>query len=173
MARMRVTVLLLAAALALAAASTASALRLTSPAFRSGRPIPKRFSCDGADVSPPLRWTAPPRRARSLALVFVDMSTEPPFTHWLAWGIAPRVRGLVAGARLTLQGRNDFGRSGYGGPCPPSGTKHKYAFRLYALRAPLKLAAGASARDLDRALRPTNVLGSASLVGTYRRPAGT
>jgi Raf kinase inhibitor-like YbhB/YbcL family protein len=173
MARMRVTVLLLAASLALAAASTASALRLTSPAFRSGGQIPKRFSCDGADVSPPLRWTVPPRGTRSLALVFVDTSTEPLFTHWLAWGIAPRVRGLVAGARLTLQGRNDFGRLGYGGPCPPSGPKHKYAFRLYALRTPLKLAAGASARELDLALRPTNVLGQASLVGNYKRPTGT
>jgi Raf kinase inhibitor-like YbhB/YbcL family protein len=170
---MRVKVLFVAAALALAGASSASALRLTSPAFRSGGPIPKRFSCDGADVSPPLRWTAPPRRTSSLALVVVDTSTEPPFTHWLAWGLAPSVRGLVVGARLTLQGRNDFGRLGYGGPCPPSGTKHRYVFRLYALRKPLKLAPGASARELDRALKPGNVLGQASLVGTYKRPTGT
>jgi Raf kinase inhibitor-like YbhB/YbcL family protein len=170
---MRVKVLFVAAALTLVGASSASALRLTSPAFRSGGAIPKRFSCDGADVSPPLHWTAPPRRTRSLALVLVDTSTEPPFTHWLAWGLAPRVRDLVPGARLTLQGLNDFGRPGYGGPCPPSGTKHRYVFRLYALRKPLKLAAGASARELDRALKPGNILGQASLVGTYKRPAGT
>jgi Raf kinase inhibitor-like YbhB/YbcL family protein len=170
---MRVTVLLLAAALALAAASSASAFRLTSPAFRAGGAIPKRFTCDGVDVSPPLRWSAPPRRARSLALVFEDTSTKPPYTHWLAWGIAPRVRALVPAARLTLQGRNDFGRLGYGGPCPPSGAKHRYVFRLYALRTPLKLAAGATARDLDRVLRPGNIVGRASLAGTYRRPTGT
>jgi Raf kinase inhibitor-like YbhB/YbcL family protein len=170
---MRVKVLLFAVALALVGASSASALRLTSPAFRSGGPIPKRFTCDGADVSPPLRWTAPPRRTRSLALVFEDTSTKPPFMHWLAWGIAPRVRGLVPAARLKLQGRNDFSRTGYGGPCPPSGTKHRYVFRVYALRKPLKLAAGASARDLAKALKRGNILGQASLVGTYRRPTGT
>jgi len=170
---MRTKVLLLAAALALMGASSASAFRLTSPAFRSGAAIPKRFSCDGADVSPPLRWTAPPRRARSLALVLEDTSTKPPFMHWLAWGLAPRVRALVPGARLTLQGRNDFGRLGYGGPCPPSGAKHRYVFRLYALRKPLTLAAGATARELDKALKPGNILGQASLVGTYKRPTGT
>ena len=173
MARMQVKVLLLAATFALVGASSASALRLTSPAFRSGAVIPKRFTCDGADVSPPLRWTAPPRRTRSLALVLEDTSTAPPFTHWLAWGLAPRVRGLVPAARLTLQGLNDFGRLGYGGPCPPSGAKHRYVFRLYAPRKPLKLAAGASARELAKALKPGNILGQASLVGTYKRPTGT
>ena len=173
MGQMRAKALLLATALALAlpaVASAAAAFRLTSPAFRSGGAIPKRFSCDGADVSPPLRWTAPPRRTRSLVLLVVDTSTKPPYTHWLAWGISPRSRGLAAGARPPLQGRNDFGRTGYGGPCPPSGPKHRYVFRLYALRTPLKLAAGATARDLDRALRPANVLRRASLAGTYRRP---
>src|ERR671931_13615 len=140
MGRMRAKALLLATALALAlpaVASAAAAFRLTSPAFRSGGAIPKRFSCDGADVSPPLRWTAPPRRTRSLVLLVVDTSTKPPYTHWLAWGISPR------------------------------GPKHRYVFRLYALRTPLKLAAGATARDLDRALRPANVLRRASLAGTY------
>jgi Raf kinase inhibitor-like YbhB/YbcL family protein len=166
---MHVKALLLAATLALACASSASAFRLTSPAFRPGGAIPKRFTCDGADVSPPLRWTAPPRRTRSLALVFEDTSTKPSYMHWLAWGIAPRVRGLAPAARLRLQGRNDFGRPGYGGPCPPSGTKHRYVFRVYALRKPLKLAADASARDLAKALKPGNVLGQASLVGTYLR----
>jgi len=156
-----------------AGASAASAFRLSSPAFRPGAAIPKRFSCDGANVSPPLRWTAPPRRTRSLALAFEDTSTKPPFTHWLTWGISTRSRGLVAAARLPLQGRNDFGRTGYGGPCPPSGAKHRYVFRLYALRRPLELAAGATARELARTLRPGNVLGEARLVGTYRRPTGT
>jgi Raf kinase inhibitor-like YbhB/YbcL family protein len=166
---MHVKAFLLAAALTLAGASSASAFRLTSSAFRPGGAIPKRFTCDGADVSPPLRWTAPPRRTRSLAIVFEDTSTRPSYTHWLAWGIAPRVRGLVPAARLRLQGRNDFGRPGYGGPCPPSGMKHRYVFRVYALRKPLKLAAGASARDLAKALKPGNILDRASLVGTYLR----
>ena len=84
---------------------------------------------------------------------------------------AARPRSRPGGAP-DVPGRNDFGRQGYGGPCPPSGAKHRYVFRLYALRKPLKLAAGATARDLDRVLKPGNVLGQARLVGTYRRPTG-
>ena len=76
-----------------------------------GRAIPKRFTCDGADVSPPLRWKAPPPRARGLALLVVDVSTPGPFVHWLAWGVSPRSRRLAAGARPPRQGRNDFGRA--------------------------------------------------------------
>jgi len=176
MSRIGVKAVVLSTALVLAlpaGASAASAFRLSSPAFRAGAAIPRRFSCDGADVSPRLRWTAPPRRARSLALVLEDTSTAPVFTHWLAWGIAARRGGLGEGAHPALQGRNDFGRTGYGGPCPPSGAKHRYVFRLYALRRPLKLAGGASARQFARALHPGNVLGEARLVGTYRRPTGT
>ena len=144
-------------------------LSLSSPAFHSGGAIPKRYTCDGADVSPPLRWTAPPRAARSLALLVEDTSTPQVFKHWLAWGMSPRSRGLPAGARPPRQGRNDFGAVGYGGPCPPSGESHRYVFRLYALRKPLGLRSGASAQQFRRALRGT-VLVQARLVGTYRRP---
>src|ERR687888_2068340 len=142
MGRMRAKALLLATALALAlpaVASAAAAFRLTSPAFRSGGAIPKRFSCDGADVSPPLRWTAAPPRARTLALQVVDVSTPSKFVHWLGWGMSPRSRGLAAGARPPRQGRNDFGRVGWDGPCPPTGTTHRYAFVLLALANPLPL----------------------------------
>ena len=145
------------------------ALTLSSPAFHSGGAIPKRYTCDGADLSPPLRWTAPPRAARSLALLVEDMSAPQVFKHWLAWGISPRSRGLATGARPPRQGRNDFGRVGYGGPCPPSGRNHRYVFRLYALRKPLRLRSGASPEQFRRALRG-DVLGQARLVGTYRRP---
>jgi Raf kinase inhibitor-like YbhB/YbcL family protein len=145
------------------------ALALTSPAFHSGGPIPKRFSCDGAGISPPLRWTAP-LRARSLALQVVDVSTPSRFVHWLAWGISPRSRGLAAGARPPRQGRNDFGRVGYGGPCPPSGTKHRYVFVLYALGKPVPLRNGATARRFRRAIASANIVGQTQLVGTYRRP---
>ena len=144
-------------------------LSLSSPAFHSGGAIPKRYTCDGAEVSPPLRWTAPPRPARSLALLVEDTSTPQVFKHWLAWGMSPRSRGLATGARPPRQGRNDFGRVGYGGPCPPSGTNHRYVFRLYALRKPLRLRSGASAQQFRRALRG-DVLAQARLVGTYHRP---
>jgi Raf kinase inhibitor-like YbhB/YbcL family protein len=145
------------------------ALTLSSPAFHTGGPIPKRFTCDGAGVSPPLRWTAPPRGTRSLALLVEDLSTPQVFKHWLAWGISPRSRGLAAGARPPRQGTNDFGSVGYGGPCPPSGTNHRYVFRLYALRKPLRLRSGAGSQQFRRALRG-DVLRVAQLVGTYRRP---
>jgi Raf kinase inhibitor-like YbhB/YbcL family protein len=171
MARMRVTVLLVAAALALVGASAASALRLTSPAFRSGGAIPKRFSCDGADVSPPLHWTAPPARTRTIALQVVDVSTPSRFVHWLAWGISPRSRGLTAGARPPRQGRNDFGRVGWGGPCPPAGTTHRYVFMLYALARPLRLQTGASAREFQQAVGRAGMVRQALLIGTYRRHA--
>jgi Raf kinase inhibitor-like YbhB/YbcL family protein len=145
------------------------ALTLSSPAFHSGGAIPKRYTCDGAGISPPLRWTAPPRAARSLALLVEDASTPQVFKHWLAWGISPRSRSLAAGARPPRQGRNDFGSVGYGGPCPPSGTTHRYVFRLYALRKPLALRRGASPQQFRRALGG-DVLRVAQLVGTYRRP---
>jgi len=145
------------------------ALALSSPAFHAGGPIPKRFTCDGANLSPPLRWTVP-RRARSLALQVVDVSTPSRFVHWLAWGISPRSRGLAAGARPPRQGRNDCGRVGYGGPCPPSGTKHRYVFALYALGAPVRLRSGASAAAFRRAVYSADMIGQTQLVGTYRRP---
>jgi Raf kinase inhibitor-like YbhB/YbcL family protein len=147
---------------------SALVVTLSSPAFHSGGAIPRRFTCDGAGISPPLRWTAP-RRARSLALQVVDVSTPSRFVHWLAWGISPRSHGLLAGARPPRQGRNDFGRVGYGGPCPPSGESHRYVFRLYALRKPLRLRSGASAQQFRRALGG-DVLRAAQLAGSYRRP---
>lgn len=145
--------------------------RLTSPAFRSGAPIPKRFTCDGAGLSPPLRWTAAPPRARTLALQVVDVSTPSKFVHWLAWGMPPRSRGLAAGARPPRQGRNSFGRVGWGGPCPPAGTTHRYVFMLYAVANPLRLRNGATASEFRRAVGSANMVRQTLLIGTYRRHA--
>jgi Raf kinase inhibitor-like YbhB/YbcL family protein len=150
------------------ATSSGAATRfaLSSSAFRNGGAMPAVYSCDGKDVSPPLRWTVPPRTARSVALRVVD--TDAGFTHWTAWGISPRSHGLASGQRPPKQGRNDFGRVGYGGPCPPSGTHH-YVFVLYALARPLAIAPGASSSRFAAALRIAHVLAQAKLVGTYRR----
>ena len=158
------------AALALAASAIAPIL-LTSPAFRAGGAIPKRFSCDGAGVSPPLRWTPPPPRTRTLALQVVDVSTPSKFVHWLAWGMSLRSRGLAAGARPPRQGRNDFGRVGWDGPCPPTGTTHRYVFVLVALANPLRLRNGATAGQFRRAVGSANIIRQTLLVGTYRRHA--
>ena len=158
------------AALALAA-SAIGPFRLTSPAFRSGGAIPKRFTCDGPGLSPPLRWPAPPPRARTLALQVVDVSTPSKFVHWLAWGMSLRSRGLAAGARPPRQGRNAFGRVGWDGPCPPAGTTHRYVFVLYALANPLRLRNGATVREFRRAVGSANMIRQTLLIGTYRRHA--
>lgn len=152
------------------AAGAAGAARFTlrSPAFGSGETIPARFTCDGKNVSPALRWTAPPAGTRSLALIMDDPDAPSgTFAHWLAWNIAATARGLHAGQRAPREGTNDAGRIGYTGPCPPSGV-HRYVFRLYALEAPLGLARGASRAQLLAALRG-RPLAVARLVGRYGR----
>jgi Raf kinase inhibitor-like YbhB/YbcL family protein len=148
-----------------------SAFALRSPAFEDGAPIPRRHTCEGEDVSPALEWIAPPAEARSLALVVEDPDAPGgTFTHWLVCGIEPEARGLAEGERPPLEGRNDFRRRGWRGPCPPRGHgPHRYVFRLVALDAMLKdLAPGAAARDVDEAVSG-HVLAAAELTGTFER----
>jgi Raf kinase inhibitor-like YbhB/YbcL family protein len=133
-----------------AVAVVAAAFVLRSPAFKAGGAIPRAFTCDGRDVSPPLRWTAPPPATRSFSLAVFDVDAG--FVHWRLRAIPARARGLVAGSHVGVSARNSFGRRGYGGPCPPPGAgRHRYVFTLRAL------AAGG------------RVLGSARLVGRYGR----
>jgi Raf kinase inhibitor-like YbhB/YbcL family protein len=143
---------------------------LESTAFENAQAIPSRHTCDGEDVSPPLRWTSLPEGTRSLALV-VDDPDAPAgvFTHWLAWGLDPGSGGLDDGERAPSEGRNDFGTAGYRGPCPPPRHgRHRYLFRLYALDVDLELRPGAAKADLERAIEG-HVLTVADLVGTYER----
>jgi Raf kinase inhibitor-like YbhB/YbcL family protein len=145
-------------------------LLLTSSAFAAGGTIPRRHTCDRADHSPPLAWTAPPTGSRSLALILDDPDAPGGrFVHWLAWGIGPDAGGLAEGEAAPLEGRNDFGTVGYRGPCPPRGHgPHRYRFRLHALGEERRLAPGAGVAELEQTLRD-NVLGVAELVGTYER----
>jgi Raf kinase inhibitor-like YbhB/YbcL family protein len=141
-------------------ASLVAAFALTSPAFHAGGTIPARFTCDGANGRPPLRWTKLPSGTKALALRMTDPDAPGgTFVHWTAWGRKA----------LTTSGKNTFGKVGYGGPCPPSGPAHRYVFRLYALRSPLPLRRGASPAAFTRALKG-RVLAKATLVGRYRRP---
>jgi Raf kinase inhibitor-like YbhB/YbcL family protein len=143
---------------------------LQSSAFREGGPIPRRHSCEGADLSPPLSWSGAPEDARSLALV-VDDPDAPvgTFTHWLAWALDPSAEGLGEGQAAPVEGRNDFGTSGYRGPCPPPGHgRHRYSFRLYALDSDIDLSPGAGQGELQRALEG-HTLAIAELIGTYER----
>jgi len=143
---------------------------LESSAFDHAQPIPNRYTCDSEDFSPPLRWANVPDEARSLALL-VDDPDAPRgvFTHWVAWGLDPGAGGLDEGEAAPGEGRNDFGRVGYRGPCPPPGHgRHRYVFRLYALDHELKLPSGAGKVDLEQAIAG-HVLTTAELVGTYER----
>lgn len=153
------------------------AFTLTSAAFRDGTGIPVKYTCDGVDTSPPLSWSGAPAGTRGFALV-VDDPDAPTgsWVHWVLYNLPAAVAGLpenvakvesldLDGAR---QGRNDFRRPGYGGPCPPPGPAHRYFFKLYALDAPLTLKAGAQKKDVEAAMEG-HVLATAQLMGTYAR----
>jgi Raf kinase inhibitor-like YbhB/YbcL family protein len=141
-----------------------------SSAFQDGAPIPRRHGCEGEDLSPPLSWSGVPEGTRSLALV-VDDPDAPAgtFTHWLGWSLDPDAEGLGEGEAAPVEGTNDFGTSGYRGPCPPPGHgRHRYSFRLYALDSDLDRRPGAGRRELERALEG-HTLATAELIGTYER----
>jgi hypothetical protein len=143
---------------------------LTSPSFDEGGAIPIRHTCDGEDVSPALDWEGTPRGTASLALI-VDDPDARGFTHWVVYDIAGGSSGSLREGLLPNdlppQGRNDFGRTGYGGPCPPSGTHH-YRFTLWALSSHLGLRGAPSAADV-RAAVASRSLGETTLTGTYTR----
>jgi len=150
--------------------TTVADFALTSPAFEHEQPIPQKYTCEGEDLSPPLAWSGVPEGAVSLALVVEDPDAPSgTFTHWLAWGIDPAAGGLAEGEAAPVEGQNDFGSTGWRGPCPPPGHgPHRYFFRLVALDSELQLPAGAGKADLGPQLAaPT--LAVAELVGTYER----
>jgi len=151
-------------------------LELTSTAFADGDKMPARYTCDGENVSPPLAWGEPPPQTRSFALI-VDDPDAPVgvFTHWVIFNIPADARELEEaipiGERLpngALQGKNGFGKLGYGGPCPPRGSPHHYRFTLYALDKPLELPPGISKNDLLQAMEG-HILAQGQLVGVYQR----
>jgi len=151
---------------------TMSDFTLTSTAFQPGGEIPSRFTCDGDDVSPDLSWSGAPSGVTSFALV-VDDPDANDFLHWAVLDFAGSESGsLPAGYSESVdasqQATNDFGRVGWGGPCPPSGT-HTYRFRLYALDGPLALAGAPKAREVRDAFARASILGVAELTGTYQR----
>ena len=150
-------------------------MELSSAAFKNGAPIPKQFTCDGPNVSPPLQWSGIPDGSKSLALL-VDDPDAPrgSWVHWILFNIPPGAAGLPENIKKTVtipngarQGMNDFHEVGYGGPCPPGG-KHRYFFRLYALDAELTVDAGATRAQFERAMQG-HVVSDAQLMGTYQR----
>ena len=154
------------------------ALSITSSAFKDGGAIPVQHTCDGPDVSPELSWRGAPQGTASYALIADDPDAPGgTWVHWVAYNIDPATSSAPENVAKTetardlgsaLQGKNDFHRIGYGGPCPPPGPAHRYFFKLYALSSRLTLKAGASKTDVERAMAGT-VLATAQLMGTYAR----
>jgi len=149
-------------------------MRLSSEVIQEGGLIPKRYTCDGENVSPPLSWSGLPEGTRSLALICEDPDAPSGnWVHWVLFNIPPDIttleEGLPQKERLSdgsVQGVNDFHKVGYGGPCPPSGT-HRYDFRLYALDTFLDLKPGAKKDRLLKAMRG-HVIAEGRLTGAYR-----
>jgi len=141
-------------------------ISVTSPAFDEGGAIPTRYSCDGEDVSPPLAWQGAPDGTVAFALILDDPDAGG-FVHWTVADIAASDGSAEEGESPGIDGRNGFGRAGYGGPCPPSGT-HRYVVTLYALSEPLSVEPGFSPADLRSAMEG-RVLATGHLTGTYRR----
>jgi Raf kinase inhibitor-like YbhB/YbcL family protein len=151
-------------------------MQLTSSAFAEGTPIPAKYAFDSTNLSPPLKWSGVPAQAKSLVLIADD--PDAPVGTWVHWVLydlpanlndlpegQPQGQSLPAGGK---QGLNDFKKLGYGGPCPPPGKPHRYFFKLYALDQPLGLQAGASKREVERAMAK-HVLAEGQLMGTYQR----
>jgi len=144
-------------------------MKITSSAFQQGANIPSKFTCDGANTNPPLQISDVPPEAKSLVLI-VDDPDAPSglFTHWAVWNTSPQTNTIAEGSTPKgVQGTNDFGRSGYGGPCPPSGM-HRYYFKIFALDRELDLPFGAKRSQLDAAMKG-HVIAQGELMGRYSR----
>lgn len=145
-------------------------MKISSSAFEQNGQIPKKYTCDGSDVNPPLKFEGVPVEAKSLALI-VDDPDAPVGTwvHWVVWNIDPnnteiKENSVLKGAQ---QGMNDFRKHDYGGPCPPSGT-HRYFFKLYALDTMLNISSNSKKSDLEKAMKG-HVLEKAEIIGLYKR----
>ncbi|MGM5487627.1 MAG: YbhB/YbcL family Raf kinase inhibitor-like protein [Nanobdellota archaeon] len=142
-------------------------MRITSPAFQHNQSIPTKYACDGDDVNPPLNIVETPPETKSVVLI-VDDPDAPvgTFTHWVIWNIAAAGE-IAKNSAPGVEGVNDFGRTGYGGPCPPSGT-HRYFFRAFALDTKLDLEPGSEREDVELQMEG-HIIANAELVGTYGR----
>ncbi|MFE0389294.1 YbhB/YbcL family Raf kinase inhibitor-like protein [Streptomyces bungoensis] len=153
-------------------AAATTHLTVSSPAYPQGGTIPRRYTCDGEDVSPPLAIAGVPAHTAGLALTLRDPDApHGTFTHWLVWNMGPGTTGLTAGAHPqgATEGRNGFRKTGYGGPCPPHGDEpHHYVLTVYATDRPLHLAPDATEQDLLHALAG-HTLATGSLTGRYGR----
>ena len=149
---------------------------LQSPDFANGANIPRSFTCEGEDRSPALEWSEAPPGTKTFALIADDPDAPVgTWVHWVIYNIPASARSLPAGVEKkelladgSHQGRNDFRKTGYNGPCPPPGIPHRYFFKLYALSTELTLASGATKSDVERAMG-THILARTEWMGRYQR----
>jgi len=155
---------------------TVRVFKLSSTAFSDGGRMPERYTCMGLDVSPPLRWEGYPLETRSFTLIVEDIDAPGGvFTHWIIYNIPANVSMLEEEVEKVsvlpsgvMQGLNDFGRIGYGGPCPPAGKPHRYIFKIFALDAVLDIKPAASRNEVLKALE-NHIIGKAELTGIFSR----
>lgn len=146
-------------------------MRISSPAFQHNQNIPSKYTCDGENINPPLQFSDIPGNAQSLVMISDDpdapMGT---WVHWTIWNIDPKTTEIAENSvpQGAIEGTTSFGETGYGGPCPPSGT-HRYFFKLYALDTKLDLPTTTNAQDLKKSLQG-HILAQAELIGLYKRP---
>lgn len=151
-------------------------IEVTSPAFTEGATIPVEHTCDGEDISPPLKWKALPDNTKSIALISDDPDAPGgTWVHWVLYAIPPDVTEFPAGVLRSQvlsngarQGKNDFNRLGYGGPCPPKGSPHRYFFKVYALDIEVDLVPGATKSELLQSI-DGHILAQGQLMGRYQR----
>lgn len=142
-------------------------IKISSPAFKNNAPIPKKYTCDGDDINPPLKLEGLPDEAKSIVLI-VDDPDAPMGTwdHWIVWNIPPMGE-IAENAVPGVEGMNDFQRQSYGGPCPPSGT-HRYFFKVYALKEKLDLDTNSRKLNVEKAMEG-KILAKGELIGLYNR----
>jgi len=154
-------------------------MKVTSSAFQQGGPIPAKYTCEGQDTSPPLAWSGAPSSAKSIAIIVDDPDAPDPakpqrvYVHWVVYNIPGATSSLSENASKSgmpkgaEQGKNDWGKPQYGGPCPPIG-RHRYFFKVYALDTTLSGLSGPAKADLERAMKD-HILDSGELMGTYQK----
>jgi Raf kinase inhibitor-like YbhB/YbcL family protein len=145
-------------------------LKISSPAFENNGEIPKKYTCDGANVNPPFKIENVPSNAKSLSLVFDDIDApRGTYVHWILWNMAPDVKEIKENSvpEGAMQGLNDFKKRNYGGPCPP-GRGHKYVFKIYALDTLLNLHPNGTKKDLEKVMEG-HIISRTQLTGLYKR----
>ncbi|MEK7085774.1 MAG: YbhB/YbcL family Raf kinase inhibitor-like protein [Patescibacteria group bacterium] len=146
-------------------------MKISSPTFQHNQNIPSKYTCDGENINPPLQFLDIPGNAQSLVLISDDpdapMGT---WVHWTVWNIDPKITEITENSVPlgAVEGTTSFGETGYGGPCPPSGT-HRYFFKLYAIDTKLDLSTTTNAQDLEKSLQG-HILAKAEIIGLYKRP---